>query len=84
MKTTKRKKAAVTFIVPSIGWAISGIHMGVRYFYTGWWITRSEAIRSHCNDKFIIPSPKAGTVHEAWKICKAKGDKAVKVKIELF
>ena len=85
MKTTKRKNGAAVepIVKPAIGWVIIGDHAGTPFFYTGWWFSREQAIREHCNDRFIIPSPRARTVSEAWEICKKRGDKAVKVRIEL-
>lgn len=82
-KKTEKAGAVEPMVKPAIGWAIIGDHTGTPFFYTGWWFSREQAIRDHCNDKFIIPSPKASTVSEAWKICRKRGDKAVKVKIEL-
>jgi hypothetical protein len=46
------------------GWAIKGIFG----FYTGWWQTRKEAIRSHCR-----------VLEKSWEYCRAKGDRAVKI-----
>jgi hypothetical protein len=48
------------------GWAIAG----TRGLYTGWWLTRKEAIRFHYE-----------ALGKTWAQCRAKGDRAVKVEI---
>jgi hypothetical protein len=49
------------------GWAIKGIYG----FYTGWCITRKEAIEYHCK-----------ALGYTWEQCKKKGDSAVKIIIQ--
>lgn len=48
------------------GWAIQG-EFGL---YTGWWLTRKEAIQTHTGD-----------VGKSWKECRKKGDRVVKILI---
>jgi hypothetical protein len=59
-------------------WAVHG----VSGLYTGTWFTRSEAIKAHVTRKYIIPSPKFPTIESAWRSCRRRGDKAVKVEIK--
>lgn len=83
-KPTEQSEVGLDEIVkPVVGFAISGIWNTTRFLYCGWWLTSKDAIRSHCNDKFIIPSLKTPTVEAAWKICRAEGDKVVKVRIDV-
>lgn len=49
------------------GWAIAGVYG----LYTGWWFTRKDAIWFHTE-----------ALEKSWEDCKAKGDYAVKIKIE--
>ena len=58
-------------------WAIHGAHG----LYVGTWQTKSAAIADHANAKYVIPCDKYPTIQAAWRECKRKGDKAVKVKI---
>lgn len=51
------------------GWAIIGVHG----MYTGWWFTRTEAIKSHIGDLGIT-----------WQQAKKKGDSAVRVKVKVY
>ena len=46
------------------GWAILS-EFGL---YTGWWFTRSEAIKSHTK-----------ALGRTWRQCKNNGDKAIKI-----
>ncbi|MDW0189347.1 MAG: hypothetical protein QOA70_06815 [Nitrososphaeraceae archaeon] len=48
------------------GWAIDG-DFGL---YTGWWLTRSEAIKYHTS-----------SLGKTWAQCRAKGDRVVKIEI---
>ena len=48
------------------GWAIIGEYG----LYTGWWLTRSEAIKAHCK-----------MLKGSWEYCKRKNDRAIKIKI---
>jgi hypothetical protein len=64
---------------PTIGWAIKG-RMHIRrtmcseeFLYVGWWMTRHAAIEQHSLDKGVN-----------WETCRARGDRAVKVKIEVM
>jgi hypothetical protein len=50
------------------GWAIIGSYG----LYTGWWFTRSEAIKYHCR-----------ALGKTWHYCKKKGDRAVKIEIHI-
>lgn len=54
------------------GWAIKGTHG----LYVGWWQTRRDAISAHTGDLY----PEEYRT-DAWRICRAKGDRAVKVAI---
>ena len=46
------------------GWAI----LSEYGLYTGWWFTRSDAIKSHTE-----------TLGRTWEQCKSNGDKAIKI-----
>lgn len=46
--------------------------------YTGQELTRRSAIRKHCTDLYIIPSPRFPTVLAAWKLRRKAGDRAVR------
>jgi hypothetical protein len=50
------------------GWAIYGVHG----LYIGWWVTREDAIKTHCQE-----------LGKDWKYCRSKGDRAVKVEITI-
>ena len=65
--------------IGSDGWAIAG-KFGL---YTGWWFTRREAIRAHIHDKMIIPSPNFPNEKKAWEVCRNRGDRAVKITINI-
>ena len=53
------------------GWAISGCWMtGRKFLYTGWWLTRNDAISEHTRDKGMD-----------WDACRKDGDRAVKITI---
>jgi len=54
------------------GWAI----IGTCGFYIGWWHTRREAINAHTEDLY----PEEYRT-DAWRKCRAKGDRAVRVEI---
>lgn len=54
-------------------WTIVGAHG----LYTGTWLTRREAILRHVVSKYGVSM----TVDRAWRHCKKKGDKAIKVHI---
>ena len=57
----------------SKGWAIvfvSDLDREARYIYTGWWLTRREAIRDHVRD-----------TGKPWQYHRSKGDRAVKIEI---
>lgn len=51
------------------GWAITGVHG----LYTGWWLTRKEAIKHHTMN-----------LGETWEYCRSKGDRAVKIEIAVL
>lgn len=51
-----------------IGWVIEGPR-GIG-FYTGWWLTRRNAIKDHCE-----------ALGKDWAHCKESGDRVVKVQI---
>ncbi len=59
-------------------WAIVGKH-GV---YTGTSYTRADMIREHVNALYDIPSDYWPDTKTAWKGCREKGDRAVKVTVE--
>jgi hypothetical protein len=48
------------------GWAIAGVYG----LYTGWWLTRKEAIKAHCRGRCMT-----------WQQCRRKKDRAVKIEI---
>ena len=55
----------------SKGWAIVFVFEGTsRHLYTGWWITRREAIKAHERD-----------TGKPWEYHRSKGDRAVKIEI---
>jgi len=58
------------------GWAITG-PCGL---YTGWWLTRKEAIEAHVRSMVIIDSN--NPVRDIWERCKKEGDRAVRVSIK--
>jgi len=59
------------------GWAI----VGPFGLYTGWWMTRKEAIEAHVRDKVIVGSQR-NPVKEIWKRCQKEGDRAVRVALK--
>ena len=62
------------------GWAIVG-NCGL---YTGWWMTRRDAVEEHCKSRIFGCETMPATPVELkaeWKACRASGDRAVKVKI---
>jgi len=68
------------------GWAIIGEH-GI---YTGWWLTRRDAIAGHVSDlyfnvsQFPTPTGLDEKQKKYWKKCRERGDRAVKVMIEIL
>lgn len=67
-------------IRPAKGWAIYG-ECG---FYTGWYLTRIEAIQDHVYARFGYSERYDKLSQDqvwAWKQLQSKGDRAVKVRI---
>jgi hypothetical protein len=69
----------------TIGWAIIGEHG----LYTGWSITRADAIARHVYDlygcsSFALGSKLDPDQRAKWELCKAIGDRAVKVEIRVL
>ena len=58
-------------------WVITGAYG----LYVGQELTRRAAIRKHCADLYIIPSPRFATVLSAWKHRRKYGDRAVRATI---
>lgn len=50
-----------------LGWAIVGEHG----LYAGWFHTKGDAIKEHCE-----------SLGKDWKYCRGKGDRAVKIEIK--
>jgi len=62
------------------GWAIVGVHG----LYTGWWRIRKAAIEDHCKAYIWGQETMPATpleIETEWKLRRAVGDRAVKVKI---
>lgn len=59
-------------------WAIVG-KFGL---YLGTATTRKGMIQEHVNNLYIIPSDKCPDTRTAWKDCRQKGDRAVRVTVE--
>ena len=59
-------------------WAIVGKHG----LYLGTATTRKGMVREHVNSLYIIPTDKWPDIQTAWKDCRKKGDKAIRVNIE--
>ena len=58
-------------------WAIVGEHG----LYLGTSTTRKGMVQEHVNSLYIIPSDKWPDIQTAWKDCRQKGDRAVRVTI---
>lgn len=59
------------------GWAI----VGPSGLYTGWWLSRKDAIKAHVRDKLLGSNYDPERVHDAWALCKKDGDRAVRVSL---
>ncbi len=62
------------------GWAVAG----TRGLYYGWWSSRVAAIQAHIDALYGYSERRIGLSYdqrEAWKKCKRKGDRTVRVTI---